>query len=103
MARPALTLEQITEILDVYFDVEFSFIKTEEAAGLIVTLPRTEQDFIIDLTRRIAATNGELAFQFAKNALTALQACTASMYANHKRIIYISMFQQVFKICCQFF
>jgi len=66
MARPALTLEQITNVLDVYFDVEFSFIKTEEAAELILTLPRTEQDFIIDLTRRIAATNSELAFPVRK-------------------------------------
>jgi len=79
MARPALTLEQISDVLDIYFDVEFSFIKTEEAAGLIVTLPRTEQDFIIDLTQRIAATNGELAFQFAKNAITALAAMDKHM------------------------
>jgi len=79
MARPALTLEQITEVLDIYFDVEFSFIKTEEAAGLIVTLPRSDQDFIINLTQRIAATNSELAFQFAKNALTALHAMDRHM------------------------
>ncbi len=79
MARPALTLEQITEVLDIYFDVEFSFIKTEEATELIINLPRTEQDFIIDLTRRIAATNSELAFQFAKNAITALAAMDKHM------------------------
>ena len=79
MSRPALTLQQITDVLDVYFDVEFSFIKTEEASELIAALPRVDQDFIIGLTRRIAATNGELAFQFAKNAITALQAMDKHM------------------------
>jgi len=79
MSHPTLTLEQISEVLDVYFDVEFSFIKTEEAAELIAALPRADQDFIIDLTRRIAATNSELAFQFAKNAITALEAMDQHM------------------------
>lgn len=79
MSRPALALDEITEILDIYFDVEFSFIKSEEAAELIVKQSRSKQDFILDLTRRIAATNVELALQFTLNAIKALDAMDQQM------------------------
>jgi nitric oxide reductase NorD protein len=73
MPRPALSFEEIINILDDYFDVEFSFIKSEEAAQLIAGQPRVTQDFILNLTNRIAATNAELAFQFSLNSLRALE------------------------------
>ncbi len=79
MPRPALTAEQIIEKLDIYFDVEFSFIKSEDAAALIIGQARAEQDFILNLTRRIAATNGELAFQFTCSAVKALTAMDKHM------------------------
>ena len=79
MPRQPLTLEQIIEKFDVYFDVEFSFIKSEEPAELIIQQSRSDQDFILDLTRRIAATNQELAFQFAMNSVDALQAMDQHM------------------------
>jgi nitric oxide reductase NorD protein len=79
MSRQALLLEEIIELLDIYFDVEFSYIKSEVPAELIVTQPREHQDFILDLTRRIAATNAELAFQFATSSIRALQAMDKHM------------------------
>jgi nitric oxide reductase NorD protein len=79
MSRQALSFEEIVELLDVYFDVEFSYIKSEVPAELIVTQPRGQQDFILNLTRRIAATNAELAYQFATSAVTALQAMDQHM------------------------
>jgi len=79
MTQQALPLEEIIEILDIYFDVEFSYIRSEVPAELIVTQPRDHQDFILDLTRRISATNVELAFQFAMSSVTALQAMDKHM------------------------
>ena len=74
MSRQALSLKEIIDILDIYFDVEFSFIKSELPAELIVQQSRSDQDFILNLTSRISATNEELAFQFAMNSITALDA-----------------------------
>ena len=79
MSRQALSFEEIVALLDVYFDVEFSYIKSEVPAELIVSQPRGQQDFILNLTRRIAATNAELAFQFATSSVTALQAMDQHM------------------------
>ena len=79
MPRPALTYEEIIERLDIYFDVEFTFIKSEDAAELIVQQSRSVQDFILDLSKRIAATNEELSFQFTLNAIRALEAMDQQM------------------------
>ena len=79
MPRPALTFEEIIERLDVYFDAEFTFIKSEDAAELIVQQTRSIQDFILDLSKRIAATNEELSFQFTLNAIRALEAMDQHM------------------------
>ncbi len=79
MPRPALTFEEIIERLDVYFDVEFTFIKSEDAAELIVQQTRGIQDFILDLSKRIAATNEELSFQFTLNSIRALEAMDQHM------------------------
>ena len=79
MPRPALTFEQIIERLDIYFDAEFTFIKSEDAAELIVQQPRNIQDFILDLSQRIAATNEELSFQFTMNSIRALEAMDRHM------------------------
>ncbi|MBE9567133.1 MAG: nitric oxide reductase activation protein [Proteobacteria bacterium] len=79
MPRPALRLDEIIERLDIYFDTEFTFIKSEEAAALIIDLPRSTQDFVLELTRRVASTNEELAFQFSMNANRALDAMDLHM------------------------
>ena len=79
MPRPALTFEQIIEVVDVYFDAEFTFIKSENAAELIVKQDRNVQDFILNLCKRIAATNEELAFQFTLNSISALESMDQHM------------------------
>jgi nitric oxide reductase NorD protein len=79
MPRAALTFEEIVERLDVYFDAEFTFIKSEDAAELIVKQDRDTQDFILNLCQRIAATNEELAFQFTLNSIRALEAMDQHM------------------------
>ncbi len=79
MPRPALTFEEIIKSLDVYYDAEFTFIKSEDAAQLIVKQPRSIQDFILNLCARISATNEELAFQFTLNSIRALQAMDQHM------------------------
>ena len=79
MPRPALTFEQIIKSLDIYYDAEFTFIKSEDAADLIVKQPRSIQDFILNLCRRISATNEELAFQFTLNSIRALEAMDQHM------------------------
>jgi len=79
MSGQRLTLEEIIAVFDIYFEVEFSFIKSEEPAQLVVKQSRSNQDFILDLTRRIATTNQELAFQFAMNSSKALAAMDQHM------------------------
>ena len=73
MTGKTLSLKEIIEFLDVCFEVEFSFIKSEEPAALIARQTPENQDFILKLTRRVATTNQELAFQFAMNASKALE------------------------------
>jgi len=79
MPRPAYTLEELIELFDVYFDAEFTFIKSEDAAELIVDQDRDTQDFVLDLCKRISATNEELAFQFTINSIRALEAMDQHM------------------------
>jgi nitric oxide reductase NorD protein len=79
MSGQKLTVEEIISVFDIYFEVEFSFIKSEEPAQLVVKQSRSNQDFIFNLTKRIAATNQELAFQFAMNSSKALAAMDQHM------------------------
>ena len=79
MPHPTLTFEEIIRLLDVYYDAEFTFIKSEDAAELIVKQNRNVQDFILNLCKRIAATNEELAFQFTLNSIRALEAMDQHM------------------------
>jgi nitric oxide reductase NorD protein len=79
MPRPALTFDEIISLIDVYYDAEFTFIKSEDAAELIVSQPRNIQDFILNLCQRISATNEELAFQFTLNSIKALEAMDQHM------------------------
>ena len=73
MSRESLNEEQIIEFLDECLEVEFSFIKNEIPAADIVKQPRQHQDFILNLTQRVAATNIELAYQFACHSRQALE------------------------------
>ena len=79
MARKQLTLEEIIERLDIYLDAEFSFIKSEIPAAEIIQLSANQQDFVLNLVKRIAATNVELAYQFACSSIHALTAMDMHM------------------------
>ena len=79
MKHEPLSKEQIIEILDEFLEVEFSFVKNEVPAEQIITLPRQQQDFILNLVKRVADTNIELAYQLACNCVYALEATDTDM------------------------
>ena len=79
MIRPSLQQQQIIEFLDECLEVEFSFVKNEIPAADIIIQPRPHQDFILNLTQRVAATNIELAYQFACHSRQALEAMEINM------------------------
>jgi len=72
LSRSPLDAASIISRLDEYLEVEFTFIRTEELTAVLAGMPRESQDFILEWTRRAAATNTELAFQFANRAKEAL-------------------------------
>jgi hypothetical protein len=72
LSRLPLDVDSITSCLDEYLEVEFTFIHTEELSAVLAGMPRERQDFILEWARRAAATNTELAFQFANRARQAL-------------------------------
>ena len=79
MPREPLNEDQIIEFLDECLEVEFSFAKNEIPAADIVKQPRQNQDFILNLTQRVSATNIELAYQFACHSKQALEAMDLHM------------------------
>jgi len=79
MTQTPLNKKQIIRILDDCLEVEFSFVKNEMPARYITTQPRNIQNFIINLTQRVATTNIELAYQFACNAEQALESMSQQM------------------------
>ncbi|MGB5637719.1 MAG: VWA domain-containing protein [Sedimenticolaceae bacterium] len=72
MSRSPLDAATLVSRLDEYLEVEFTFIHTEQLSAVLAGMPRDRQDFILEWTRRAAATNTELAFQFANRAKEAL-------------------------------
>ena len=73
MSRSPLDIAAIVARLDEYLEVEFTFIHTDELAAVLAAMSRERQDFVLEWTRRAAATNTELAFQFANRAKEALR------------------------------
>lgn len=74
MARlPPLGLTEIMERLDVYLDVEFSWLKTEQVAPVLAACLREEQEFILNWVRRIASINVQLAYVFITEAVAVLE------------------------------
>jgi nitric oxide reductase NorD protein len=69
-----LTADDIHARLDEYLETEFSFIRSDELAPLVLALAPAEQAFVLDWTRRIASTNTELAHQFVRRAPQVLKA-----------------------------
>jgi len=72
LSRSPLDAASIVSRLDEYLEVEFTFIRTEGLTAVLAAMPRERQEFILEWTRRAAATNTELAFQFANRAKEAL-------------------------------
>jgi nitric oxide reductase NorD protein len=70
--RPYLTEAEIAGLLDEWLETEFSFIRIEALAAQLARLGRTAQPFVLELVRRVAATNIELAHQFALRSEQAL-------------------------------
>jgi nitric oxide reductase NorD protein len=64
--------EEIERQLDVCLEVEFTFLHVEDLAQTLAGMPREEQEFILQWTRRVASTNIQLAFEFASRAEDAL-------------------------------
>ena len=73
MSRTPLDAASIVAHLDDILEVEFTFIHTEELAEVLAAMPRDRQDFVLAWTRRAAATNTELAFQFANRTKEVLR------------------------------
>ena len=72
VSRQPLDATTIVARLDDYLEAEFTFIRTDQLAAVLAGMPRDRQDFVLEWTRRAAATNTELAFQFANRAKEAL-------------------------------
>ena len=79
MARKPLGRDEIIAFMDDCLEVEFSFVKNEIPADQIKDLPRQQQDFILNLIRRVADTNIELAYQLACGAVYALNEMDETM------------------------
>jgi nitric oxide reductase NorD protein len=67
-----LSKAHIQERLDLYLEVEFSYRNTEIVAELLANQQPDTQSFILDWVKRIASTNIEIAYQFARQAIHAL-------------------------------
>ena len=72
MSRQPLGKDEIIAFMDECLEAEFSFVKNEIPAEDIKSLPRHQQDFILNLIKRVADTNIELAYQLACGSAHAL-------------------------------
>ena len=60
--------EAITRLLEGWLEADFSFRKVGPAAEKLARLPKAEQDFLLDWVKRVASSNLEVAWQFARRA-----------------------------------
>jgi nitric oxide reductase NorD protein len=77
--RRQLGQTRIRQLLDVYFEVEYSFRNTEKISEALAGLPPEEQAFVLDWIKRTASTHIEIAYQFAQQAHQALRRMDRSM------------------------
>ncbi|HCA26338.1 MAG TPA: nitric oxide reductase activation protein, partial [Betaproteobacteria bacterium] len=64
-----LTTAQIEASLEVWLEIDLTFLHVDRLAAEISTLRRNDQDFLLSWIRRIATTNIEIAYQFARRAV----------------------------------
>ena len=67
-----LTEQQIIDMLDDYLEAEFTFIRTDELAAMLLPLEDRHQRFILAWVRSLASTQVELAHQFINNVIRVL-------------------------------
>ena len=72
MKPRALDEKEISQRLDDYLDVEFSFLKTEHHARTLAGLATAEQAYLLHWVKCIASTNIQLAWQFIEQAVPLL-------------------------------
>jgi nitric oxide reductase NorD protein len=77
--RTQLDQGQIQNLLDDYFEVEYSFRNTQKISQELVGLPPEEQAFVLDWIRRAASTHIEIAYRFAQQAPEAFRRMGRSM------------------------
>lgn len=63
-----MNAQEITGLLEGWLEADFSFRKVGPTAERIAALPLSDQDFILDWTKRVASSNLEVAWQFARRA-----------------------------------
>jgi len=68
MSTHLRTTQEITELLEGWLEADFSFRKVGSTAEKLAALPVAEQDFILDWVKRVASSNLEVAWQFARRA-----------------------------------
>lgn len=66
MRETAPLVETITAQLDQWLETEFTFLRVEPVAARWAAMPAGRRQFMLDWTRRIAATHITLAWQFAR-------------------------------------
>lgn len=78
--RPvAQTMATIRQRLDVYLDVEFTFLKTAAPAEILAALEPERQDYILTWVERVASTNTQLAYQFINQVIAVLDQLAADV------------------------
>jgi nitric oxide reductase NorD protein len=77
--RRQLDQAQMRQLLDDYFEVEYSFRNTQKISEALVGLGPEEQAFILDWIKRAASTHIEIAYQFAQQAPKALRLMDSPM------------------------
>ena len=83
MPHDILSNEQLEELLEELIGVVLSSRRTaDDIAAQLAVFPRTQQDFVLRWVKVVAASNAELAYQFAQRAAAALtRANTADIEA----------------------
>jgi nitric oxide reductase NorD protein len=68
MAAPHRSAAEVTELLEGWLEADFSFRKVGPTAEKLAALDADDQQFILDWVRRVASSNLEVAWQFARRA-----------------------------------
>ncbi len=63
-----MNADTITLLLEGLLEADFSFRKVGPTAEKLAALPESDQDFLFDWVKRIASTNLEVSWQFARRA-----------------------------------